>query len=162
MTTEREPGHDGERAELLARLERLHNETERRVLRSLAEPKIKIPLTMQQFKVLAMISIEPEQANAHRLVERLGVSSATMSGIIDRLVDHGVARRVEDPNDRRVRRLEVTDAGRDLIASFVSSAGTMHTHVLERLELEDLRALVRGVTALQRILTEEGNADEAP
>lgn len=152
MTDSSETDH--ERTELIGQLERLHADTERQMLRSLVDPKIKIPLTMQQFKVLAMISIDPEHANAHRLGEQLGVSPATMSGLVDRLVDHGVARRVEDPQDRRVRRLEITESGRELIASFVSSAGTMRSELLAQLDLEDLRALVRGVTAVQRLLTE--------
>ncbi len=35
------------------------------------------------------------------LVQRLGVSLSTVSGLVDRIVDHGLATRREDPADRR-------------------------------------------------------------
>ena len=35
------------------------------------------------------------------LVARLGVSLSTVSGLVDRVVDHGLATRREDPADRR-------------------------------------------------------------
>jgi DNA-binding MarR family transcriptional regulator len=143
-------GRDGERAELIGRLERLQESFERRALSSMAEPLISSPLTMQQLKLLTMIAVDPDRATGHELAELLNVSVATISGIVDRLVEHGMVRRSEDPTDRRVRRLIVTDAGSQLVRGLVRTAGTMPTHVLRRLALDDLRALVQGVVALDR------------
>ena len=41
----------------------------------------------------------------------MGVSLATITGIVDRLAAQGLVTRREDPRDRRVRRVELT-AGR--------------------------------------------------
>jgi DNA-binding MarR family transcriptional regulator len=79
---------------------------------------------------------------------------ATMSGLVDRLVEHGMVARGEDPTDRRVRPLSVTPEGSATIRGLLSSAGTMPTPVLRRLALEDLRALVQGVLALERAVQE--------
>ena len=141
-----------DREELIGRLERIQGEFERRSLSAMAEPLISTPLTMQQLKVLALIAMDPDRAVGHNLAALLTVSVATMSGIIDRLVDHGMVQRAEDPQDRRVRRLTVTEEGSHTVRKLLSSAGTMPTPVLQRLAIDDLRALVQGISALDRAM----------
>jgi DNA-binding MarR family transcriptional regulator len=143
-----------EQEELIGCLERVQDSFERRALSTMAEPLISTPLTMQQLKVLTMIAIDPEKATGHELAAQLKVSVATMSGLVDRLVEHGMVARGEDPTDRRVRPLSVTPEGSATIRGLLSSAGTMPTPVLRRLALEDLRALVQGVLALERAVQE--------
>jgi len=144
----------GERDELISCLERVQDSFERRALSSMAEPLIATPLTMQQLRVLTMIAIDPDTATGHELAAQLKVSVATMSGLVDRLVEHGMVTRAEDPTDRRVRRLSVTPEGSATIRGLLSSAGTMPTPVLRRLPIEDLRALVQGVLALEHAMGE--------
>ncbi len=144
------PAVDDERTDLIAQLEATQQEFERRALSAMAAPLIATPLTMQQLKVLAMIALDPSKATGHNLAGQLKVSLASMSGMVDRLVDHGMVERTEDPEDRRVRRLTVTGAGGDVIRGLVSTAGTMPTPVLQRLTLDDLRALVQGIRAVDR------------
>jgi DNA-binding MarR family transcriptional regulator len=146
--------------ELISCLERVQESFERRALSSMAEPLISTPVTMQQLKVLTMIAIDPDRATGHELAGQLKVSVATMSGLVDRLVEHGMVTRGEDPTDRRVRPLSVTPEGSATIRSLLSSAGTMPTPVLRRLAIEDLRALVQGVLALERAVAEL--AEETP
>jgi DNA-binding MarR family transcriptional regulator len=45
------------------------------------------------------------------LGEHLGVTSAAASQLLDRLVHQGLIERSEDPNDRRVKRIVLTDSG---------------------------------------------------
>jgi DNA-binding MarR family transcriptional regulator len=47
--------------------------------------------------------------------DELGVSSAAASQMLDRLVQQGLVTRTEDPNDRRVKRLVITDDGKKLL-----------------------------------------------
>jgi DNA-binding MarR family transcriptional regulator len=147
-----------EQDELISCLERVQDSFERRALSSMAEPLISTPLTMQQLRVLTMIAIDPERATGHELAAQLKVSVATMSGLVDRLVEHGMVSRGEDPSDRRVRRLTVTPEGSATIRSLLSSAGTMPTPVLRRLAIEDLRALVQGILALDRAVQDLAEA----
>ncbi len=154
-----DPAATSERDELIAQLERTQQQFERRALSALAEPLISTPLTMQQLKVLTMIAIDPAKATGQNLAELLHVSLASMSGMIDRLVDHGMVVRTEDPEDRRVRRLTVTAEGSEMIRSLLSTAGTMPTPVLRRMELADLRALVQGIRALDRAVLELSEGD---
>ena len=148
-----------EQDELISCLELVQENFERRALSSMAEPLISTPLTMQQLKVLTMIAIDPDKATGHELAGQLKVSVATMSGLVERLVEHGMVTRGEDPADRRVRPLSVTPEGSATIRSLLSSAGTMPTPVLRRLAIEDLRALVRGVLAFERAVRELAEAD---
>ena len=158
-----EPGLDAvsgaraERDELMVQLERIQQEFERRALSSMAEPLISTPLTMQQLKVLTMIAIDPEKATGHELAGLLKVSVATMSGIIDRLVEHGVVLRTEDPTDRRVRRLTVTSQGSEMIRGLLSTTGTIPIPVLDRMSVDDLRALVQGLGAIDQAARELQN-----
>ena len=163
ISNDAEPGtgRDVERDELIDRLERLQDSFERRALSSMAEPLISSPLTMQQLKLLTMIAVDPDRATGHELAQLLNVSVATISGIVDRLVEQGMVRRSEDPNDRRVRRLIVTEEGSEQVRGLVRTAGTMPIQVLRRLPLDDLRALVRGIVALDRV-SRELAAEEAP
>ena len=150
-------GDRAERDALMAQLERIQQEFERRALSSMAEPLISTPLTMQQLKVLTMIAIDPEKATGHELAGLLKVSVATMSGIIDRLVEHGVVRRTEDPADRRVRRLTVTPEGSEMIRGLLSTTGTIPVPVLDRMAVDDLRALVQGLRAIDKASRELQN-----
>jgi DNA-binding MarR family transcriptional regulator len=47
--------------------------------------------------------------------EHLGVTSAAASQLLERLVQQGMIQRVEDPHDRRVRHIILTEGGRQLI-----------------------------------------------
>lgn len=151
-----------EQEELISCLERVQESFERRALSSMAEPLISTPLTMQQLKVLTMIAIDPERATGHELAAQLKVSVASMSGLVDRLVEHGMISRGEDPSDRRVRRLTVTPEGSATIRNLLSSAGKMPTPVLRRLSIEDLRALVQGILAFDRAVRELAEGGSAP
>ena len=161
-STTEDDGETAEREELILQLEQTQQAFERRALSAMAEPLISTPLTMQQLKVLAMIALDPGGSTGVTLAGLLKVSVASMSGMIDRLVDHGMVRRTEDPEDRRVRRLTVTTEGGAMIRSLLSSAGTVPTPVLRRIPLPDLRALVQGVLAVDRAATGESGGEAGP
>lgn len=47
--------------------------------------------------------------------EDLGVTTAAASQLVDRLVNMDLLERTEDPDDRRVKRITITDVGRALV-----------------------------------------------
>jgi len=49
-----------------------------------------------------------------------GTSVPSMSRAVDALVKKGLATRVEDPDDRRVRRVEITAAGKEFVETLVA------------------------------------------
>jgi DNA-binding MarR family transcriptional regulator len=147
-----------DQAALLDELLRMQAVMETTVVPELVEPLLSIRLTMQQLKVLVVLMSEPEGSTVQGLSKTLGVSLATMSGIVDRLTGQGMARRVDDPTDHRVRRVLATPRGREVMHELLAARPQLSRPPLARLELEDLRALTRGVGALLRAMQTEAEA----
>jgi DNA-binding MarR family transcriptional regulator len=75
-------------------------------------------LSMTQCKALLELGglggeAEPRQVG--ELAERFGVSVPSMSRAVDALVRNKLATRLEDPDDRRVRRVAITAKGKELV-----------------------------------------------
>lgn len=72
-------------------------------------------LTFAQIKVLmSILSDDPEPPTVKDVAEPLGISLASASRAVDGLVRRDLVLRSEDANDRRMRRLTLTAAGRRL------------------------------------------------
>jgi DNA-binding MarR family transcriptional regulator len=79
-------------------------------------------LSMTQTKALlelAGLGEEAEPRHVSDLAETFGVSVPSMSRAVDALVKKRLATRVEDPDDRRVRRVAITRRGNDLVNTLV-------------------------------------------
>lgn len=75
-------------------------------------------LSMTQCKALLELgglgeAAEPRQVS--ELAETFGVSVPSMSRAVDALVKKKLVTRVEDPDDRRVRRVAITEKGKKLV-----------------------------------------------
>jgi DNA-binding MarR family transcriptional regulator len=68
-------------------------------------------ISSTQLHVLFLLSCDAPLAMS-RLAEKLGVSLPNVTGIVDRMVDHGLVERSRDCEDRRVVTIEPTVAGR--------------------------------------------------
>jgi DNA-binding MarR family transcriptional regulator len=97
-------------------------------------------LSLTQVKALLMLAgPEGEEQYAGRdIAERLQVSLASVSRAVDGLVRSRLVRRIEDPDDRRVRRLSITDKGRRLAGEIVAA------------RLADLEAFAADLSPAQR------------
>ena len=82
----------------------------RRMATSHAPEFLEIPITMPQAKVLYLLGAAGE-LHMSELVARLRVSLSTVSGLVDRVVEAGLAVRHEDPADRRQVVVGLTPAG---------------------------------------------------
>ncbi len=82
------------------------------VMRAIDETR----LSLVQFKALMALAghEDEERSSVKLLAERLGVSVPSASRAVDDLVKRDLASRAEDPEDRRVRRVSLTAAGREL------------------------------------------------
>jgi DNA-binding MarR family transcriptional regulator len=121
-----------------------------------SNPLIAANLTMPQLKALLVLSLRPE-ASGQDVMEVMGVSLATVTGIVDRLVAHGLVTRREDPRDRRIRRLELTPAGRELIDG-INTAGAAHQRrLLAHLDTEKLRIIEQAVGYILEAAEAESN-----
>src|SRR3954468_23960203 len=71
-------------------------------------------LSFSQLKALHFLHGE-EDLSVKALGESLGLSLAAISRAADELVQRGLVDRTEDPSDRRMKRLRLTDAGHELV-----------------------------------------------
>jgi DNA-binding MarR family transcriptional regulator len=80
-------------------------------------------LSITQCKVLLELGGLGHKAQVWQvsdLAELFGVSVPSMSRAVDALVKAKLATRVEDPDDRRVRRVKITAKGKSLVATIVT------------------------------------------
>ena len=152
---------DEERAAVARDLFELNSQVHDRAMGLVGPMPLPPDLTMQQMRVLGHVTKTPGIAG-HELGERLGVSAPTASGLIDRLVEKGLITRVDDPSDRRVRRLHPTELGHDVIREMDSMFGRALGVLIQHMSLDDLELLRRGslamLDALERAQAEQGKA----
>jgi DNA-binding MarR family transcriptional regulator len=115
---------------------------------------VEIDLTMPRAKVLYLLRVTGE-LRMSELSTRLGVSLPTISGLVDRLVEGGLATRRDDPDDRRQVIVAITSAGIALLDRFRDLSARQMRRLLDVLDDPDLvhvetflGVLERGVTRL--------------
>src|SRR4051794_12363042 len=74
-----------------------------------------LDLTLTQFKMLHAVGHSDEQLTPSQLAKAIGLSPAATGRAVDALVGVGLLSRREDEEDRRVKRLDVTDEGRRVL-----------------------------------------------
>ncbi len=126
-----------------------------------AEEMADFNLTSVQFMALVAIGDVPD-LDATRLAELIDFDKATIGGVIERLERKRLIERKVSAEDRRVKRLRLTPAGRALVTvSFdrvrrVQQRLTEPLDEAERVVLERLiRKLVEGLAEADKSLSEE-------
>jgi len=109
---------------------------------------LEIAVTMPQAKLLYLLGARGD-LHMSDLVTRLGVSLSTISGLVDKVVDQGLATRREDPVDRRQVVVGLTPAGTEFIDRFRELNAHQMRELLALLddaELECVRGALSGLT----------------
>ncbi len=108
-----------------------------------------VEVTMSQAKVLHVTMLRPD-ISMSALAAELKVGPSAMSGLVDRLVEHGYVDRQEDPADRRQQLVSLTPAGRDVVDRIREFSVDHIRPLLVRLSPSELDGLHVGITALDR------------
>ena len=138
---------DPERDALMAEIMSVNDRIHARSMELFGPVELPEDLTMQQMRVLGLVGHEPG-LTGQELSARLGVSAPTASGIVDRLVAKGLLSRVDDPDDRRVRRIALTPDGNHLLSGIDSVFDQLIQSVVPAIALDDLRAIRNGSRAM--------------
>ena len=75
-----------------------------------------LDLSLSQIRALFILSHAEHELARTELAPELALSVAAAGRAVDVLVRHGLVSRYEDTLDRRIKRIVLTDAGRDKIA----------------------------------------------
>jgi DNA-binding MarR family transcriptional regulator len=122
----------------LARVTRLAAHLER----SLAEISGNAGLKPAQFQVLAeLLGRDPAAMTVSDLARAVVLTSGAMTPLLDRLDERGLIHRQTDPEDRRSRRITITEKGRSLIARALDRQVTRHRSLNSVLSAEERAAL---------------------
>jgi DNA-binding MarR family transcriptional regulator len=110
------------------------------VIRAIDESGLSFP----QMKVLVTLAghDDAQPSTVKQVAERLGLSLASASRAVDELVKRGLATRVEDADDRRVRRVSLTSDGQEVadelmaarLAGLESFVGTLSAEERRKLD----------------------------
>ena len=115
-----------------------------------------LDLSFTQIKALCALDLDSDGSSVKALADSMNVSLAAMSRAIDGLHERRLVDRREDPQDRRMKRVSLTDGGRAITSSLNESRLAGLQQFLLSLADEEAGALTR---ALELILA--GRADIA-
>lgn len=107
-------------------------------------------LSVPQFRVLAFLR-RHAGASLSDVAEHLGVTRATASTMVDRLVQRGLIDRSIDPQERRQVRLQLTPTGSEDLERMRQTTRKKIAQLLSHLSSEELNSISQGLTCLNQI-----------
>ena len=107
-----------------------------------------VGLSMPQFGIL-MHLFHHGRCGMSDISDRMEVTNAGASQLVERLVQNGLLERSEDPHDRRAKRITLTDKGRNLIKNSIAERFRWVESLVAQLTDEDQ---VKVLTALPVLL----------
>jgi DNA-binding MarR family transcriptional regulator len=112
-----------------------------------AEHWARLEVTMPQLKVLMLLGCHGSSTVTH-LAAQMKVSPPNVTGILDRLAQHGWIRREPDIHDRRVVRVFLTPEGISLLDGLQGASAARTRAQLAEMAPADQAALGQGLRAL--------------
>ncbi len=106
--------------------------------------------TARQFLALETIASFGTPAPISSLARKFNCSRAATSQIVQRLLACGSVKLYDDPEDRRVRCLVLTEVGQTTLASGREATDRVLTELLRAVSAEDREALMRCFDGIQR------------
>ncbi len=111
--------------------------------------------------VTLLLLDEEGELSIKQIAELLGRSVSATSRLIDQLVERGLVSRHEDEQDRRMKRVAITEQGRTFIATLERRRAEVQLVVMEHLSLEE-QAVVAQAMALLAEASQRRKHDEHP
>ena len=103
-------------------------EISRDFLKYYSEEAYKVKLTLSQIAILDVLSRDKESTMSD-MARAMNVTTAAMTGIVDRLVRDGYVARINDPDDRRVIKIKLTAKGAAAVKSSLENKKHMISKV---------------------------------
>jgi len=107
-------------------------------------------LSMPQFGLLMQMH-HKGACGMSAVSERFDITPAAASQLVDKLVQGGLIQRVEDPNDRRAKLLNLTDKGRELIQQGIHERYRWVDELGSRLSAEERDQVSEALNIMTRV-----------
>ena len=114
----------------------------------LSHEVVQLDVPIGQMKTLFILWTAGKPQTMGQLAHALGVSLGSVTGLIDGLVHRGLVRREEDPADRRQKLARLTPTAASRLRRMEHERSLIAGRLLQRMQLDDLRALRQGLVAL--------------
>jgi DNA-binding MarR family transcriptional regulator len=121
-------------------------------MRSFLQFSIKSGMSMSQIGALFWV-LHKGHSDVSGVGDELGITTAAASQMVDRLVQQQLIVRTEDPQDRRFKKIELTDKGRKVLNDGICARQSWFED-LDRLLTDDEKAQV--VAALDILIDRAG------
>lgn len=108
-------------------------------------------ISMPQFGILMQLHYRGA-CGVSDLSERMDVSSAAASQLVDKLVQSGLIERTEDPSDRRAKRITLSPKGQDLIRAGISERYRWVDALVESLSADERQKVGEALNVLTNTL----------
>jgi DNA-binding MarR family transcriptional regulator len=99
-------------------------------------------MTVPQYMTLRCIQDSQEGCSMSKLAESSHQLTATMTGIVDRLVERGLVERTRHPSDRRALVILLTPAGLKLMETINAAKRSLIMRVLSSLSMLERQAML--------------------
>jgi len=123
-------------------------------LRRNADELSKGKITPSQLLTLSFLN-EKGESRMTDLAGFMKVSTAAMTGVVDRLVRDAYALRVFDPQDRRIIKVRLTPKGAELIKRINRQKRNMIVNIFGKISDSERQDYLRILTRIQDVLTKE-------
>ncbi|MFA5147076.1 MAG: MarR family transcriptional regulator [Candidatus Omnitrophota bacterium] len=123
-------------AEFADRMTEIMSIISREFMRQQSSTFYKVKVTMPQFVILNFLKREGELTMTE-IARFLNVTTAAVTGIIDRLVRERYAVRMSDPKDRRIVRIKMTPKGTRVVDSIHQHQHRMLIDIFGRITQEE-------------------------
>jgi DNA-binding MarR family transcriptional regulator len=135
-----------DKQELIRSIIGLQDKFSRLSLADRVENWMNLDLTIDQLKSLILIQ-NHGKVSFTDLAQALGSTRGNITGIARRLMQNGLVIRQYNPDDRRVQYLVLTEKAQEILNNIKQMINTKVVNILSGLNLEDLAALEKGITA---------------
>ncbi|CCQ97846.1 putative Uncharacterized HTH-type transcriptional regulator YsmB [[Clostridium] ultunense Esp] len=113
-------------------------------------------LTYDQYHLLIYLSFSEKPPTINEISKKFNRAQNTISEKISRLEEKELVSRVDDPKDRRVTRVIITERGLDLIHTIRQERSNRVTYIaLEKMEKDEIENLLTNLSILYNNLKKE-------
>jgi MarR family transcriptional regulator, organic hydroperoxide resistance regulator len=110
-------------------------------------------LTAPQGMVVGILA-KHKKMKMSDISEKLGLSNSTVSGIIDRLEQRDIVKRVRSEEDKRVVYVHLSDKAEELFKDFSKVSSENFEDMMKKASPEDIEKIDEALIILKRLLDE--------
>lgn len=109
-------------------------------------------ITLPQFLILSFLYNNGD-SNMSGIARYMSVTTAAMTGMVDRLERYGYVKRGHEPDDRRIININLTAKGKDLVEKINTQRREMIVDVFGKVSEQDRSDYLRVLMRVKNILT---------